>query len=282
MEILKNFQVRGASGVVRRTTFEGRIVDFWAPSQPTPYLLITHDGQNIFDKATATRRRTWELAKSATKVASEFEVPPPVIIAVFHSSKPTDPFGRGKDLAPQDVFRDGVLPVLNHAGIWPTPYPSFDLSELRGNKYLAEISEVIVPEITKFIGHSISPKHTAMLGASMGGLATLNGVARYPDLYKTALAFSPHWTTGREPLVRTLMNSLPHAGEHKLWMSRGNKSLDANYGPFQELANNCAISLGYRYGRDLATPVYNHTTHNERSWGSYVNQALRFWLSTSS
>ena len=53
MEILKNFQVRGASGFVRRTSFDGRIVDFWAPPQPTPYLIVTHDGQNIVDKATA-------------------------------------------------------------------------------------------------------------------------------------------------------------------------------------------------------------------------------------
>ena len=279
MEILKQFQVRGASGFVRRTSFDGRIVDFWTPSQPTPYLIVTHDGQNIFDKATATRRRTWELAGTATKVAVEFDVPPPVIIAVFHSSNPLDPFGRAKDLAPQDVFKDGVLPVVNHAGIWPTPTPSFDLSQLRGNRYLAEISDEIVPYISKYIGHEISPEHTAMLGASMGGLASLNGLARYPDLYKTALAFSPHWTTGREPLVKGLMKTLPHAGEPKLWMSRGTKALDGNYGPFQDLANQYAISMGYKYGRDLATPVFNHTTHNERSWASYVNQALRFWLS---
>lgn len=282
MEILKNFQVRGASGFVRRTSFDGRIVDFWAPSQPTPYLIVTHDGQNIFDKSTATRGRTWELAGTATKVAAEFGVTPPVIIAVFHSSKPEDPYGRGKDLAPQDVFKDGVLPVLNHAGIWPTPTPSFELSQLRGNQYLAHISEVIVPEISRHVGHIVSPEHTAMLGASMGGLAALNGVARHPDLYRTALAFSPHWTTGREPLVKGVMGSLPHAGKHNLWMSRGTKSLDANYGPFQDLANGYAVSLGYTYGRDLATPVFERTTHNERSWGSYVNQALRFWLTTSS
>lgn len=282
MEILKSFQARGATGFIHRTIFDGRIVDFWKPKQPTPFLIVTHDGQNIFDKSTATRRRTWELAATATDVAAEFDLPPPVIIAIFHSSNARDPYGRAKNLAPQDVFKDGVEPVVNHAGIWPTPTPTFDLGELRGNKYLAEMSEVIVPEISKHLGHTIISRHTAVLGASMGGLAALNAVARYPDLYKTALSFSPHWTTGREPLVEGLMKMLPHAGEHRIWMSRGTKSLDSNYGPFQELANKYALTKGYRYGKDLATPVYNRTTHNERSWGRYVNQALRFWISTSS
>jgi len=107
--------VRGATGTVQRTSFDGRLVDFWAPAQPTPYLVVTHDGQNIFDKKTSTRNRTWELAGTATKVAREYGVPAPVIIAIFHSGSPQDPYGRGKDLAPQDVFTDGVEPVVNHS-----------------------------------------------------------------------------------------------------------------------------------------------------------------------
>lgn len=278
MEILKKYQVRGASGEVYRTKFAGRTVDFWAPPRPTPYLLVTHDGQNIFDKASSTRHRTWELAGTATKVAAENGIAPPLIIAVFHSSSPTDPYGRGKDLAPQDVFTDGVEPVLNHSGIWPTPTPTYPLSELRGNLYLSEIVQSIIPSICDYVGHELVPSKTALLGASMGGLAALNGMARYPDIFETALSFSPHWTVGREPLVQRLMSVLPEAGQHKIWMSRGTKSHDAKYEPFQELANNYAVAAGYRYGHDLTTPIFNRTTHNERSWSSYVNQALRFWV----
>jgi pimeloyl-ACP methyl ester carboxylesterase len=281
MEILKKYQVRGATGAVRRVSINGRIVDFWSPAEPTPYLIVTHDGQNIFDKRTSTRHRTWELAGTATKVAIEFGTPPPTIIAVFHSGSPRDPYGRGKDLAPQDVFTDGVEPVVNHSGIWPTPTPTYPLSELRGNQYLDEIVNTIMPKICDFVDHQIVPAQTALLGASMGGLAALNGMAKNPDLFRTALAFSPHWTTGLNPLVDGLMRSLPPAGKHKLWMSHGTKGLDANYAPFQERANNIAISLGYKYSKDLATPIFNRTNHNELSWSSYVNQALRFWLKSS-
>lgn len=278
MEILKSFQVRGAAGSVKRTVIGNRSVDFWAPLEPTPYLLVTHDGQNIFDKKTSTRNRTWELAGTSNKVARELDVPPPVIIAIFHSSSTKDPYGRAKDLAPQDVFTGGIEPILSTSGIWPTATPSFPLSELHGNRYLQEIVELILPTICDFVGHQIIPESTALFGASMGGLAALNGVAQYPDIFGSALAFSPHWICGGDPLVKRLMATLPQAGKHKIWMSRGTKSHDARYGPFQDLANNYAIAAGYRYGRDLATPVFNRTTHNERSWSSYVNQALRFWM----
>lgn len=281
MEILKSFQVRGAPGEVHRTQFDGRLVDFWAPPTATPYLLVTHDGQNIFDKSTSTRHRTWELAGTACKVAREYDVAPPIIIAVFHSSSTSDPYGRGKDLAPQDVFVDGIEPEVNFSGIWPTPNPTFPLSELRGNAYIKKISETIVPSICEQVGHEIVPESTAILGASMGGLSALYAMAKYPNLYRSALAFSPHWTVGKDPLVKGVMGSLPSAGAHKIWMSRGTKSHDARYGPYQEHANNLAIGLGYRYGRDLATPIFNRTTHNERSWGNYVNQSLRFWLSSN-
>ncbi len=278
MQIVKQFQVRGAPGEVRRALFDGRTVDFWAPPTPTPYMLVTHDGQNIFDKSTSSRHRTWELAGTANKVASELGIPAPIIISVFHSRSPSDPYGRGKDLAPQDLFTDGVEPTLNFPGIWPTPEPTFPLSELRGNAYLEQISEAIIPTICNYLGHNLLPEHTAMMGASMGGLASLNGIARYPDLYRTALSFSPHWTVGKEPLVEGLMKSLPKPGNHRIWMSRGTKSHDAKYGPYQEYANKIALAMGYRYGRDLATPIFNHTSHNERSWASYVNQSLRFWF----
>jgi len=278
MKVVRQFQVRGATGFVTHSEFNGRRVDFWAPPEPTSHLVVAHDGQNIFDKNTATRRRTWGLAGTATKVARELGLPTPAIIAVFHSSTQQDPYGRGKDLAPEDIFVDGIEPVVGFPGIWPTPTPSFALSELRGNHYLREINQNIVPTICEYLSLELVPENTAMLGASMGGLATLYNLAKYPELYRTALAFSTHWTVGGYPLVDGIMGALPAPGDHKIWMSRGTKSLDADYGPYQERANLIARDMGYGHARDLATPVFPRTSHNEDSWASYLNQALRFWL----
>jgi len=278
MEVVRQFQVRGAYGNVTEANFDGRRVDFWAPREPTPFLLVTHDGQNIFDKRSATKGRTWELAGTATKVASELGIPAPVIIAVFHSSTPQDPFGRVKDVTPEDIFLNNFEQSTNNAGTGLPPTRSLPNDQLRGNQYLQQISQTIAPTICDYLSHKHSPEYTAMLGASMGGLASLYGMAKYPTFYQTALAFSTHWIIGGNRLVEELMEIQPDPDNHKIWMSRGTKSLDASYKPHQDYANTLAELRGYRPGKNLATPVFKNTSHNERSWGSYVNQALRFWL----
>jgi len=145
MKVVRQFQVRGAYGNVTEANFDGRRVDFWAPKEPTPFLLVTHDGQNIFDKRSATKGRTWELAGTATKVASELGIPAPVIIAVFHSSTPQDPHGRGKDLTPEDVFLNNFEQSTNNAGTGLPPTRSLPNDQLRGNQYLQQISQTIAP-----------------------------------------------------------------------------------------------------------------------------------------
>lgn len=76
MEIFKRFQVRGANGEVVRSQLNRRTVDFWAPPGPTPFLIVTHDGQNIFDKSTSSKNKTWELAGTASKLAAQLGIRP--------------------------------------------------------------------------------------------------------------------------------------------------------------------------------------------------------------
>jgi hypothetical protein len=92
------------------------------------------------------------------------------------------------------------------------------------------------------------------------------------------LALSPHWPIGGNPLVKRTIEELPKPGTHKVWMSRGTKSLDADYKPFQEYADGLMKEKGYRVGQDYVTKVYEKTGHNERAWASYLDQVLKFWL----
>ncbi|MFM8417129.1 MAG: hypothetical protein ACKOAT_06545, partial [Actinomycetota bacterium] len=46
----------------------------------------------------------------------------------------------------------------------------FDASKMEGDKYLAELCDHIVPAVTTFVGSKVP---IAMMGASMGGLATI-------------------------------------------------------------------------------------------------------------
>ncbi len=270
MERVKSFQVRGVQGDVNRVDFDGRLVDYWSPSVPTKHLLIAHDGQNVFDRNTSTRRNTWRMAHSAIRVSKELGITPPAIIGVFHSRSASNPWGRILDLAPQDPFQNGVTPAEKNDEI--------SIDDLQGNKYLTQITDVIAPSIAAELGMDLNATNKAVIGSSMGGLASIYSIGKRPDFFSTCLALSPHWTAGHTPLVHALLDSLPRPGTHKIWMSRGTRGHDAHYGPFQDEADKKMIEAGWREGQDFITRVYKKSGHTERSWAKYLDQPMTFWL----
>jgi hypothetical protein len=83
---------------------------------------------------------------------------------------------------------------------------------------------------------------------------------------------------GEKPLAKWLTGALPEPAIHKVWMSRGTKGLDAQYESAQKYADALMLDRNYRIGRDFSTKIYNRTGHNEKSWASYLDQVLEFWL----
>ena len=272
MELIKRYQVRGVPGEVNRVEIAGRIVDFWIPSGTTQHLLIAHDGQNVFDGKTSTHRRsTWEMAQSAIRVSEHLGHTPPAIIAIWHGGSKRDVHGRANDLSPQRFFQEDVVVNLDNV-------VKADLAKLRGDQYLNLIFDQIVPEILGAYELEIPVANRAMIGASMGGLSTLYAGIQRPEQMSALLALSPHWPIGGNRLVERTVEELPKPGTHKIWMSRGTKSIDAGYKPFQELADRLMKEKGYRVGYDFVTKVYEKSGHNERSWASYLDQVMKFWL----
>jgi len=266
MQVISHYQVRRVPGEVKRVEISGRLVDFWSPPKPT-HLLIAHDGQNIFDPRTATRRSTWRMAQTAIKIFEERNLTPPAIIGVFHSSTKSNPHGRVKDLTPQQPFQNGVTPLIKS---------DLRLEELQGDDYQNLIAEQIVPQICDYLNFQNKFETTAMIGSSMGGLATLNALTLRKDFFRTALAFSPHWVIGGKPLVEKTLRELPKPGSHKIWMSRGDKKLDGTYKADQDHADMLMRELGWR--GHYKSLVFKNAGHNERAWAKQVDDAFKFWL----
>jgi enterochelin esterase-like enzyme len=265
MQEIKRFQIRGVPGEVVRTLFGDRIVDYWRPRGGSEHLLIAHDGQNVFDGTTSThRRQTWKMAQAAIDVANEQGVKPPTIIAIWHSSTKENPWGRAKDLAPENFFtKDTYIDPR-----WAINDPTVVLNS---NSYLNQIFTEFVPSI--YGAHS--PEKTAVIGSSMGGLATLYAAIQHPDKFATALALSPHWIISDENFARSMVEALPLT--HKIWMSRGDKGLDKEYPPLQNFVDSLMRKRGFT--TNFESKVYKRSGHNERSWAKYLHEPLRFWLS---
>lgn len=270
MEIIRRFEVKGLETHVVRADFDGRIVDFWsAESEPT-HLIITHDGQHIFERGTSLAPDSWHVAETATNVFQAAGLNPPLIIALHNSSTDANPLARAQHLIPEASIRDGVA-------ITEEKYRFVGASNVSTDSYLDQIVTEIAPSICALRG--LQPNATAILGASLGGLAALYGMARYPNYFGAALAFSPHWHLGGLPLGQDLISRLPAPGQHKIWMSRGTDELDSKYQPTQEIVDQQMRSLGWSEDR-FASFVFDGDQHDELSWQRRVQPALEFWLNT--
>jgi pimeloyl-ACP methyl ester carboxylesterase len=152
---------------------------------------------------------------------------------------------------------------------WKVADPTF---VVKSDEYLDQIFSTIVPAIFP----DATPEKTAVIGSSMGGLATLYAAITHPEKFTTALALSPHWIISNQDFARKMVDALPLT--HKVWMSRGNKGLDAEYPPLQDFVDQLMFARGF--GNRYMTKSYNRSGHNERSWAKYLHEPLKFWLSS--
>jgi len=262
------FFVRGVREPVQRMLFAARWVDVWIPQGTPSGLLVAHDGQNVFDDRSATHHQTWDAARAAVRAAARVGVAAPAVIGVWNGSTTQRPHRRGYELAPQKLMSTQMA-VDTRLADW------YDFSQMCGDEYQAEVAEVIVPRVLQMIGADVP---IAMMGASMGGLATLYALGERPKLYTCGLAFSVHWPFAGNPLVDALINHLPAAGKIRLWMQNGTGGLDSSYEPFQRRADALLMSRGYQPGRDFSSRVLRRSGHNEWSWARRLPDAIEWWL----
>ncbi|MEI9907847.1 MAG: alpha/beta hydrolase-fold protein [Actinomycetota bacterium] len=179
----------------------------------------------------------------------------------------------GKDprSPPQDPFQQGVLPPAGTSA-------ELKADELMGNSYLEQITDSIAPTIINELELDSANLNKAVIGSSMGGLASLYALTKRPDFFTTSLALSTHWSAGEFALVEALVDQLPPPGNHKIWMSHGTRGLDSHYSPFQERANEKMKSAGWVLNENYMTRVYQGARHNERAWSRHLDQPITFWL----
>ena len=262
------FLVRGVREPVRRILVGERWVDVWIPSVAPSGMIVAHDGQNVFDNRAATHHQTWDAARAAIRAARRVGVNPPVVVGVWNGSTSERPSQRGFELAPQKVLSSGMTIDPRVAG-W------FEMDRVEGDRYLSEVADQIVPTVKQIVGADLP---VAMMGASMGGLATIYALGERPDVFGSGLAFSVHWPFAGDPLVDGLIDRLPAPGRVRLWMQNGTGGLDASYAPFQRRADARLIARGYRPGRDFVSRVLPRSGHNEWSWAKRLPDAISWWL----
>jgi predicted alpha/beta superfamily hydrolase len=249
-----------------------RPIDVWLPpgtsadGRPRP-VLYCHDGQNLFRPEDAFAGVTWSLPVAACAAAAAAHTPVPVVVGVWNAGE-----RRGNEfLPPEAELRPTGTGHSQLARALAVGRPSAD-------RYLRMLAEEVVPLIEA--EHPVSDRREdrALLGSSMGGLASLYGALARPDLFGAAGCVSTNFIIGGDPLVDWFATHLPPPTTLRLWFDRGTEALDAEYGPTQDRMDAALRASSLVEGQDWVSRVYDGTAHTEGAWAARGPEILAFLL----
>jgi pimeloyl-ACP methyl ester carboxylesterase len=240
-----------------------------------------HDGQNLFDKATAGYGMEWEIDEHLSQLIAGKKVRPTIVVGIWNTPK------RLQEYVPAKAF-DGLPPEYRDKV--RALYGGDPLSD----GYLKFIVRELRPLIDKRFNVKTDRANTAIMGSSMGSLISLYAIDEYPQIFGAAGMMSTHWPLFIKPdgqsvsqdefevvssaFERYLAPALPDPRTHKLYFDHGTETLDAIYKQYQDRVDKVVAKRGYRQGVNWLTRSFPGQKHNEISWASRVDIPLQFLL----
>ena len=252
------------------TSLSGHRVDVYVPSEVTSTtpLLVMHDGKNLLWPEHSTMGQTWGVIDVVQTLATR-----PVVVGVWGLVDPQVPAIRYFELAPQRALEadPSLIGSLLSNGSIPE-------HEYLGDAYHDMLALELLPQVANFLGLTIDRTRTALCGSSMGGITSLYGASRYPEIYGSALSLSTHWAYWDARIIEAVLSELPHAPRPRVWIDRGTEELDALYDGLHERAAAYLASHGWDTPRSLQAKVYEGTNHSEPVWRERLPEILTWWL----
>lgn len=117
---------------------------------------------------------------------------------------------------------------------------------------------------------------TAIVGSSMGGLISLYGLVRRPEVFGVVGALSPSlWYGGRG--IFPALEAAPHRPA-RIYLDVGRREGAEALADVRRLRD-LLVARGYRRGHDLRYVEDRKGAHDEAAWGRRFREALPFLLS---
>ena len=229
-------------------------------------VLYMHDGQNVFDPATAFGGQDWGVDEVMTRLVTAGRVRPAIVVAAWNTALRAPEYMPQKALIGKDLSR------------WADKIPGGASQAPLSDAYLRFLVEELKPAIDRRYRTRPGRADTFVMGSSMGGLISLYALAEYPRVFGGAACLSTHWPAADGAVIDYALKALPQAGPHRLYFDFGTAGLDAQYGPYQKRMDEVLRAHGYTEGRDWVTRRFEGAGHDEASWKARLDVPLTFLL----
>jgi predicted alpha/beta superfamily hydrolase len=207
-------------------------------------VLYMHDGQNLFDANTAAYGVEWNIDEVADRMIANGSMQEVIIVGI-------------------DNTADRI------AEYTPCCDPKHGGGKL--NDYAKFITSTLKPWVDSHYRTQKDRQHTAIMGSSLGGIASVYIAAKYPQVFGMAGGVSSSFWWNEQDMVRNPPKHLPV----KFYIDAGTAAdgMEAT-----EAFRKAMLKRGYKQGRDF----YFHSDlggiHNEQSWASRVHVPLEWFF----
>lgn len=216
---------------------------------PCPVLYL-HDGQNLFDPATAhVQGQHWRVGETTDALVRAGTVEPLIIVGIANTGP-----SRIHEYTPTKDARLG--------GGLADCYGRFLVEELK-------------PFIDATYRTRTDAASTGLGGSSLGGLVSLHlGLSR-PDVFGRLAVVSPSVWWDRRVILSTVRRTRPRPAL-RIWVdmgtAEGRRGLDD-----ARMLKAALVGAGWRVGADLHYAEYEGGTHSEGAWAARFG-AIVTWL----
>ena len=217
----------------------------YATSNKRYPVLYMHDGQNLFDAATAYAGE-WKVDETLDALAKEGKLELIVI---------------GID--------NGGEKRMTELNAWDNP--QFGAGENRA--YTDFIVKTVKPMIDRQYRTLPDRAHTAIMGSSMGGLASHYALVQYPEVFSKAGVFSPAYWTAKPSF--DFVASKPVPRDARVYLLMGGKEGPEMNADVRKMAE--VIGKTGHPAANTILKIVPEAEHNEAFWAGELREAL-LWM----
>lgn len=214
-------------------------------------VLYLHDGQNLFDAATAFAGNEWGLDELAEEMIRGAEIAPLIIVGIYNA---------------------GVARMAEYTHV----------RDRRGRGGRARnYAKLIVEDLKPFIDSEYrtlpDAEHTGLGGSSLGGLVTLYLGLHFPNVFGKLIVMSPSVWWANRAILREV-RKLKRKSDQKIWLDIGTcEGQDpASCIKNVEDLRDALVSKGWQLEQDLRFLEDEGAGHDEKAWGFRMRNALKF------
>ena len=252
--------------------------------------IFAQDGQTLFDSSKTWNSQEWKIDEIFSKRGTNSNI---IIIAVNSANISGDGF-YDNTIRYAEYFPKQSLEYFDN-NIKTFIYKKF--IDRKKFDYLSFIVDELKPLIENKYNVNLDKSNTGILGASMGGLFSLNALIEYPDIFGFAGCFSVHWigikpidyfllpfrmkVTEDKDLVKGLIkyidSNINNLDNHKLYFDFGTEGLDQYYSQPQKKID----KIFKDNNKTFKTLKFDGHSHEEKYWSLRFEDAIDFLIANN-